>query len=121
MNPVTSRVSIQYLRKESKLTREQVASLPPGTSVVTLVAVDGKQRLYHLDGHVERQGYLLYVCLSYFSPTLTELRNKLLLNTDAPRSSLDDPPASNITCPSGDVPNFDEDTVNFSVYRKHVL
>ena len=99
MNPVTSRVSIQYLRRESKLTREQVPTLPPGVSVVTLVAVDGKQRLYHMDGHVENS-------------SLTELRNKLLLNSDPPKPNVDENPTTINTCATGDVPNFDEDTVS---------
>ncbi|CAI4227638.1 unnamed protein product [Auanema sp. JU1783] len=96
MNPATARVSIQYLWKESKLTREQFSSLPSDASAVTLVTADGKQRLYHLEGSILENSWH------------GELRNRLLLKLDGDNTASDTTPPS--VCANGDVPNFDDDT-----------
>ncbi|VDM53042.1 unnamed protein product [Angiostrongylus costaricensis] len=101
MNPVTARISIQYVWQEARLSKEQFSSMPPDVSVVTLVTLDGKQRLYHFDGPVPTDCTWLY-----------ELRNRLLLSSETGASEAE--PGALSTCAAvvgGDIPNFDEDTV----------
>ncbi|KAJ1356118.1 hypothetical protein KIN20_013768 [Parelaphostrongylus tenuis] len=100
MNPVTARISIQYVWQEARLSKEQFSSMPPDVSVVTLVTHDGKQRLYHFDGPVTADGVWQY-----------ELRNRLLLSTEAGASEAEPTPLSSCAAVvGGDIPNFDEDT-----------
>ncbi|WKX89869.1 hypothetical protein Q1695_009037 [Nippostrongylus brasiliensis] len=97
MNPVTARISIQYVWQEARLSREQFSLMPSDVSVVTLVTSDGKQRLYHFDGPVTDGAWQ------------NDLRNRLLLSSEAEPSEADQVPVSTCVAP-GDIPNFDEDT-----------
>ncbi|CAD6184431.1 unnamed protein product [Caenorhabditis auriculariae] len=100
MNPVTARISIQYVRQESKMTRETCPTLPSGVSAVTMITADGKQRLYHIDGPPLPEDQWLY-----------DVRNRLLLSTVEENSVSENLRVSPCVgvCP-GDVPNFDDDT-----------
>ncbi|KAK6059772.1 Dopey protein [Cooperia oncophora] len=94
MNPVTARISIQYVWQEARLTKDNFSSMPSDVSVVTLVTSDGKQRLYHFDGPVTEG---------------SDLRNRLLLSSEADPSDSEQG-VSTCVAPGGDIPNFDEDT-----------
>lgn len=98
MNPVTARISIQYVWQEARLTKEQFSSMPSDVSIVTLVTSDGKQRLYHFDGHVTDGAWQ------------NDLRNRLLLSSEADSSETEQAGVSTCVAPGGDIPNFDEDT-----------
>ncbi|PAV55952.1 hypothetical protein WR25_06058 [Diploscapter pachys] len=94
MNPVTARISIQYVRLESRLTKERCPSLPADVSVVTLATADGKHRMFHVVGKaIER-------------PWLSDVRNRLLLSTeqqDSGKTSFTPIPTTS------DVPIFDDE------------
>uniref|UniRef100_A0A1I7XQM3 TFG domain-containing protein n=1 Tax=Heterorhabditis bacteriophora TaxID=37862 RepID=A0A1I7XQM3_HETBA len=98
MNPVTARISIQYVRQEVRLARDQFPSMPVGVSAVTLVTSDGKQRLYHIDGPSSDGSWH------------SELRNRLLLSSEEEKPSAEPPSASACTVSACDIPNFDDDT-----------
>lgn len=98
MNPVTARVSIQYVRQESILTSDTFNSLPEDVNAVTLVTIDGKQRLYHIDGKVNE-------C----SPWLGDVRHRLLLSSSE-KSIVTETSTLHPGSLAGDVPNFDDDT-----------
>lgn len=77
MNPVTARISIQYIRQESKMTPEQCQAIPNDVAAVTLMTIDGKQRLYHVTGQpAVSQNSSPYD--SSESSWITEVRNRLL-------------------------------------------
>ncbi|CAI5437514.1 unnamed protein product [Caenorhabditis angaria] len=99
MNPVTARISIQYLRQEAKLTPETCSSLPADMSAVTLLTTDGKQRLYHLNGPS---------CMES-SSWITDVRNRLLLSSSDDIQSTDNQRHVS-PIPVVDMPNFDDDT-----------
>ncbi|CAB3407671.1 unnamed protein product [Caenorhabditis bovis] len=100
LNPVTARISIQYLRQESKLTSETCSSLPSGMSAVTLITTDGKQRLYHLTGPS---------CADSTS-WITDVRNRLLMSS-CEDEQLPENQRHVSPCPVvADMPNFDDDT-----------
>ncbi|KIH63853.1 hypothetical protein ANCDUO_05842 [Ancylostoma duodenale] len=98
MNPVTARISIQYIFQEARLCRDQFSSLPSDVSVVTLVTSDGKQRLYHFDGPVS-EGAWQY-----------DLKNRLLLSSETGACEAEQTAVSTCATGAGDIPNFDEDT-----------
>ncbi|EPB67077.1 Dopey protein [Ancylostoma ceylanicum] len=98
MNPVTARISIQYIFQEARLCRDQFSSLPNDVSVVTLVTSDGKQRLYHFDGPVS-EGAWQY-----------DLKNRLLLSSETGACEAEQAAVSTCATGAGDIPNFDEDT-----------
>ncbi|KJH53289.1 Dopey protein [Dictyocaulus viviparus] len=98
MNPVTARISIQYVWQEARLSKEQFPSMPQDVSVVTLVTHDGKQRLYHFDGPVT-DGAWQY-----------ELRNRLLLSCETSTAEVEPSALSTCVAVPGDIPNFDDDT-----------
>lgn len=100
MNPVTARISIQYIRQESKMTTETCAVLPSDVSAVTLMTIDGKQRLYHITGPS---------CTD--TPWITEVRNRLLLTSSDDVALADSQQRHVSPCQvSVDMPNFDDDT-----------
>ncbi|CAO4363420.1 unnamed protein product [Caenorhabditis nigoni] len=95
MNPVTARISIQYIRQDSKLTNEDCSAIPADIAAVTLMTIDGKQRLYHVTGSGADSE------ASY----LTEVRNRLL------RASAGEESSETHIIPSTEVlPAFDDDT-----------
>ncbi|XGW24975.1 hypothetical protein V3C99_006429 [Haemonchus contortus] len=98
MNPVTARISIQYVWQEARLSKDQFSSMPPDVSVVTLVTSDGKQRLYHFDGPVTDGAWQ------------NDLRNRLLLSSEADSTESEQGAVSTCVATGGDIPNFDEDT-----------
>ncbi|VDO69258.1 unnamed protein product [Heligmosomoides polygyrus] len=112
MNPVTARISIQYVWQE-------FSSMPSDVSIVTLVTSDGKQRLYHFDGHVT-DGIQRF---SFSRAWQNDLRNRLLLSSEADSSETEQAGVSTCVAPGGDIPNFDEDTVglNTLISRKSLV
>uniref|UniRef100_A0A1I7U1G7 Dopey_N domain-containing protein n=1 Tax=Caenorhabditis tropicalis TaxID=1561998 RepID=A0A1I7U1G7_9PELO len=98
MNPVTARISIQYVRQESKMVTEDCAAIPADVSAVTLMTIDGKQRLYHVTGASSAS--------NEDSTWITEVRNRLLRTTAG-----EDPIMRDTSPESSDVlPAFDDDT-----------
>ncbi|CAI2294328.1 unnamed protein product [Caenorhabditis sp. 36 PRJEB53466] len=101
MNPVTARISIQYIRQEIKMTSEECTAIPADVSAVTLMTIDGKQRLYHVTGPS---------CTD--ATWITEVRNRLLL-TSTEEVALAHSGEQRHVSPcqdSVDMPNFDDDT-----------
>lgn len=78
MNPVTARISIQYIRQETKMTQEECAAIPANVSAVTLMTIDGKQRLYHVTNQSALSTNSTSLADSSESPWITEVRNRLL-------------------------------------------
>ncbi|CAA22324.2 Protein pad-1 [Caenorhabditis elegans] len=109
MNPVTARISIQYIRQETKMTTDTCPVIPADISAVTLVTIDGKQRLYHVTGQPAIDSS------STESTWITEVRNRLLRTSTGEDSG--DPSAAGAagilrsSSPDPDVvPAFDDDT-----------
>uniref|UniRef100_A0A8R1DQL8 Dopey_N domain-containing protein n=1 Tax=Caenorhabditis japonica TaxID=281687 RepID=A0A8R1DQL8_CAEJA len=99
MNPVTARISIQYIRQETKMTTESCAAIPSDVSAVTLMTVDGKQRLYHVTGPS---------CTE--ATWITEVRNRLLLTSSEETPLADRRHVSPCPVLEDVLPNFDDDT-----------
>lgn len=102
MNPVTARISIQYIRQDTKMTSEDCSAIPADVSAVTLMTIDGKQRLYHVTGQPA-----LSSSTDSDPAWITEVRNRLLRASAGEESS--DPGI--IRAPSTEIlPAFDDDT-----------
>ncbi|EFO95710.1 CRE-PAD-1 protein, partial [Caenorhabditis remanei] len=79
MNPVTARISIQYIRQETKMTQEECGAIPANVSAVTLMTIDGKQRLYHVTNQPALSTNSTSLdSASSESTWITEVRNRLL-------------------------------------------
>ncbi|CAP27897.1 Protein CBR-PAD-1 [Caenorhabditis briggsae] len=98
MNPVTARISIQYIRQDSKLTNEDCSAIPSDVAAVTLMTIDGKQRLYHVTGSGADSD------ASY----LTEVRNRLLRASAGEETS--EALQAHIIPSTEVLPAFDDDT-----------
>ncbi|EGT31247.1 CBN-PAD-1 protein [Caenorhabditis brenneri] len=114
MNPVTARISIQYIRQESKLTAEECQAIPNDVAAVTLMTIDGKQRLYHVTGHPAISNSNSSPYDPSESTWITEVRNRLL-RASAGEDSGDCGAASSLlrdTSPENPdvLPAFDDDT-----------
>lgn len=95
LNPATARVSVHYVQVEKRITREQLASLPPEANVVTLKTIKNPQQTYHhvcrdIDVQVEQRdgeqsgqqapwNNFSYIDCSNRQPWVHELSKQLLL------------------------------------------
>lgn len=48
VNPATSRVSIQFVQIHSRITREELPSMPIIANAITLSTSSGKQKFHHV-------------------------------------------------------------------------
>uniref|UniRef100_A0A914HFY8 Dopey N-terminal domain-containing protein n=1 Tax=Globodera rostochiensis TaxID=31243 RepID=A0A914HFY8_GLORO len=55
LNPVTTRVSIQFVQMRKRVTREQLSSMPAEANCVALTTVSGKQTFHHVCTDVEQR------------------------------------------------------------------
>ncbi|KAL3093478.1 hypothetical protein niasHT_026488 [Heterodera trifolii] len=55
LNPVTARVSIQFVQMQKRVTRDHLPSMPAEANCVALTTVSGKQTFHHVCTDVEQQ------------------------------------------------------------------
>ncbi|CAJ0944009.1 unnamed protein product, partial [Mesorhabditis belari] len=113
MNPVTARVSIQYVTVQEKITGNDVPSMPTGTQAISLFTSDERHKMHHVI--FEDQSSPSTASSSW----LPDLRSRLLTTFEDVDTTIDRSAdflnRTRRPTQDHDIPNFDDDTDSISL------